>query len=175
MVTRRYPSRPGQGVDSDVVRFIAAVALLIAALAMAAGAGAGESFRSAVKILDDQNGDPPGLKRNYYPHFTGTVRSPKDKCEAKRTVNLFRETGDTDTPSGSDETNKRGRFRIVVDKPNENDFYAVVDKRTIGAGLCNGDARPCSTTAASPRPPSPSGGSRTWRAPARRSSRRRSR
>ena len=124
------------------MRFIAAVALLIAALAMAAGAGAGESFRSAVKILDDKNGDPPGLKRNYYPHFTGTVRSPKDKCEAKRTVNLFRETGDTDTPSGSDETNNRGRFRIVVDKPNENDFYAVVDKRTIGAGLCNGDRSP---------------------------------
>lgn len=124
------------------MRFIAAVALLITALVMAAGAGAGESFRSAVRILDDVSGDPPGLKRNYYPRFTGTVRSPKDKCEAKRTVNLFRETGAVDTPSGTDQTNKHGKFRIVVDKPNENDFYAVVDKRNVGAGLCKGDASP---------------------------------
>ena len=124
------------------MRFATAVALLTAALVLAAGASAGESFRSAVRILDDQSGDPPGLKRNYYPNFTGTVRSPKDKCEAKRTVNLFRETGAVDTASGTDETNKRGRFRIIVDKPNENDFYAVVDKRNIGAGLCEGDVSP---------------------------------
>ena len=124
------------------MRFIVGMALLISALVLASGAGAGENFRSAVKIIDDEIGDPPGLKRNYYPHFTGTVRSPKDKCETKRTVNLFRETGAVDTASGTDETNKAGRFRIVVDKPNENDFYAVVDKRNVGAGLCKGDTSP---------------------------------
>ena len=126
------------------MRFCLATALLLGVFAVAAStsATAGSEFRSAVRILDDANGDPPGTKRNYYPHFTGTVRSPKDKCEAKRTVDLFREAGKKDAFAGSDETNKRGRFRIVVDKPNENDFYAIVTPRTIGAGVCAEDKSP---------------------------------
>jgi hypothetical protein len=126
------------------VRFLLAASLFLGVFALAAStsATAGSEFRSAVRILDDANGDPPGTKRNYYPHFTGTVRSPKDKCEPKRTVELFRETTMKDPLVGSDETNKRGRFRIVVDKPNENDFYAVVLEREIGAGLCAEDNSP---------------------------------
>jgi hypothetical protein len=126
------------------MRFGLAIALLLGVVALAASttATSGSEFRTAVRILDDASGSPPGTKRNYYPHFTGTVRSPKDKCEPKRTVELFRETAMKDPLVGSDETNKRGRFRIVVDKPLENDFYAIALEREIAAGLCADDKSP---------------------------------
>ena len=126
------------------MRLVLAASFVASVLVLAGstGAPAGQSFRTTVKILDDTSGSPPEWKRNYYPHFTGTVRSPKDKCEANRTVRLFRVAEPDDVASGTDETNSRGRFRIVVDKPNENDFYAIVTRRSIGAGVCAKDESP---------------------------------
>lgn len=121
------------------------LAILVAAfLAMASpvAAGATPEFNSAVKIRSDRNGDPPPMWRNYYPHFKGTVRSGKAACEGHRDVDLYRKGPGKDLLVGGDRTNSKGKWEIVLDKPGENDYYARVLLREIGAGDCLADRSP---------------------------------
>ena len=100
---------------------------------------AAPNFESTVKIKSDENGDPPGMRRNYYPYFKGTVKSPKGACEPHRDVDLYRDTPSKDPIVGSDETNSHGKWQIILDKPGTNDYYARVLPREIGAGDCKPD------------------------------------
>ncbi|MGZ8666904.1 MAG: hypothetical protein ACXWZM_07325 [Solirubrobacterales bacterium] len=97
---------------------------------------------STVKIRSDRNGDPPPMWRNYYPHFKGTVRSGKAACEGHRDVDLYRKGPGKDLLVGGDRTNSKGKWEIVLDKPGENDYYARVLLREIGAGDCLADRSP---------------------------------
>lgn len=120
------------------------IALAFCALLMLipAAAPAAAGFESKVKIRSDDSGDPPGMRRNYYPYFRGTVASSKEACETKRMVSLYRIDPGADVLVGSDETNARGKWQIVLDKPNTNDFFARVEQRQIGSGKCRADRSP---------------------------------
>jgi hypothetical protein len=93
------------------VRRLVPATLCLAALACGAtvALAGGPSHESTVRILDDAAGSPPPMARNYYPHFTGTVRSPKDACERKRRVKLFLKEGGDPVLAGKDRTNDHGR------------------------------------------------------------------
>ena len=114
----------------------------IGAVALPASAASAAQFDSSVKIRSDDSGDPPEMRRNYYPHFKGTVRSGHDACEGSRKVKLYRRQPGADERVGDDRTNDRGKWEIVLDKPNENVFYAMVEDREIGAGKCLKDRSP---------------------------------
>jgi len=114
----------------------------VAAVAVPASAVGAAQFNSTVKIRSDDSGDPPEMRRNYYPHFKGTVRSGNDACEGNRKVKLYRRQPGADEQVGDDRTNDRGKWEIVLDKPNENVFYAIADDREIGAGKCLKDRSP---------------------------------
>lgn len=111
-------------------------------LLLPAAVAAAPSFESKVKIRSDKSGDPPEMRRNYYPHFKGTVSSPKDSCEGNRNVDLYRRDSGPDKLVGTDKTNGRGKWEITLDKPNVQDFYARVSQREIASGKCLADRSP---------------------------------
>ena len=118
---------------------LAILIMAVAAVTLPVAAAAAPEFKSTVKIVSDESGNPPPMWRNYYPHFKGTVKSGKAACEGHRDVDLYRKDPGKDLIVGSDTTNSKGRWAIVVVKPNENDFYAKVRLREIGSGDCLGD------------------------------------
>jgi hypothetical protein len=122
-------------------RLLIAICAAAAVVLPASAAGAAQ-FDSTVKIRSDESGGPPEMRRNYYPHFKGTVRSGKDSCEGNRKVKLYRKQPGSDERVGGDRTNDRGKWEIVIVKPNVNDFYAIVEDREIGAGKCLKDRSP---------------------------------
>ena len=124
---------------------------LLLALAVPAGAGQTERFKTKVTLRDQcelGGGTPAGCRaaarqRNYSARFYGSVRSDKATCERRRTVKLVR----TETfPAGrrgkleaTTKSDREGTWEIVIDKPPWGMYVAKVTAKRKGDVVCKPD------------------------------------
>jgi len=92
-----------------------------------------ERFKTEVSLKVEMGVTPP--RRGTF-RWYGKVKSENDKCENKRFVNLWTEPLGGGTPSarGEDLTGPDGKWAVFVDVNTEGEWYALVDKKTLGNG-----------------------------------------
>ena len=83
------------------------------------------------------------------PAFHGRVKSSKHACEVHRKVKLFKQRPGPDKLLGKDRSNRRGKWKVIVDPLNPGSYYAKVVRREEGAAgtifVCRGDRGPVAT------------------------------
>jgi hypothetical protein len=77
------------------------------------------------------------------PAFHGQVKSNKSACERQRRVKLFKQRSGPDKLLGKDNSNHRGKWKIVVDPLKSGAYYAKLKRRSEGTAgtifVCRGD------------------------------------
>ena len=114
---------------------IAATALIMLAAAAVEPAVARAPEPSVVTV-DNYHGEDGVI------YFPGHVESSK-KCEPGRKVTIHTTGPDAEGKIGSDETNSKGKYRIIEPAPVEGtEAYAQVKRSTVGNVTCAGDKSP---------------------------------
>jgi hypothetical protein len=113
---------------------LAFLVVAISALTVSAVQASTHHFKSKVAIKG--TGD---CKKRGCLAFNGTVRSPHDACERKRTVKVFLKE-DPETWHWKGETDPAGDWSITITYVVDSDYFAKVKKRVLGSGnVCKGD------------------------------------
>ncbi len=130
------------------------VALGVAALALAAPAGAGQVQRFDTRVTLKDDCPSPFIvscrtlaRRNYVATFKGRLVSDKPSCERRRTVKLIRVAskppGDDPEVIATVKSDAQGRWRFETapeSKPGDGEYVAKATRRRRGDIVCKRDA-----------------------------------
>lgn len=108
--------------------------LVVASVALASVAGAGQRIDTRVTIHYS-----PGGKRVAY--FYGRVKSPNSQCVEDRKVALYSKDGQVKTKVGQDYTNAAGYWEVEA-SATEPAYFAKSKSIEVPAGVCEGDHSP---------------------------------
>lgn len=112
------------------IKIAAGALTLVASVALATPASAGQGFPTEVTIEF-----APGKRVDA---FTGEVSSPRPACALKRKVILYKRKNQHSKPIkvGADKIDNDAGVWAVEASPEEDFYFARVKAREIGAGLC---------------------------------------
>jgi len=118
-------------MPQKIGRFAIAALASVALVVTAAPALGGGKHDQKVKVASTITMPPNS------PAFHGRVKSSKDACIKQRTVKMFEKRGNGGKDRlGTDLTNKKGKWQVIVDPLTPGDYFAVVTKETQGKYVC---------------------------------------